>query len=55
MSDSIQHHETSHEAPLLAPEHTFGSVTDKIASIVLARGLKRGWIVGLLISFLQAR
>jgi molybdopterin-containing oxidoreductase family membrane subunit len=36
---------------LLAPEHTFGSVTDKIASIVLARGLKRGWIVGLALSF----
>jgi molybdopterin-containing oxidoreductase family membrane subunit len=45
------HNDKSH-APLLAPEHTFGSVTDKIASIVLARGLKRGWIVGLLISFL---
>ncbi|MCI0333199.1 MAG: polysulfide reductase NrfD [Planctomycetes bacterium] len=36
---------------LLSREHSFASVTDKIASIVLARRLKRGWIVGLLISF----
>jgi Ni/Fe-hydrogenase subunit HybB-like protein len=37
--------------PFLSPEHSFASVTDKIASIVLARKLKRGWIVGLMISF----
>jgi hypothetical protein len=51
MNGPAEHHDASHDAPLLAPEHTFGSVTDKIASIVLARGLKRGWIVGLIISF----
>ena len=31
--------------------HSLASVTDKISSIVLARGLKRGWIVGLVVSF----
>jgi molybdopterin-containing oxidoreductase family membrane subunit len=42
----------AHGAPLLSREHSFASVTDKIASIVLARQLKRGWIVGFLLSFL---
>jgi molybdopterin-containing oxidoreductase family membrane subunit len=37
--------------PLLDRAHTMSSVTDKIASIVLARRLKRGWMVGLAISF----
>jgi molybdopterin-containing oxidoreductase family membrane subunit len=49
-------HATNNDGPdrdesLLSPEHSFGSVTDKIASIVLARQLKRGWIVGLALSF----
>jgi molybdopterin-containing oxidoreductase family membrane subunit len=34
---------------ILEPGHTFGSVTDKIASIVLRRRTKRGWIAGFLI------
>jgi molybdopterin-containing oxidoreductase family membrane subunit len=37
--------------PLLKRGHSLASVTDKISSIVLARGLKRGWIAGLAISF----
>ncbi len=37
--------------PLLPRGHSFASVTDKIASIVLARQLKRGWLFGLLLSF----
>ena len=37
--------------PLLPRGHSMASVTDKISSIVLARGLKRGWIVGLALSF----
>jgi molybdopterin-containing oxidoreductase family membrane subunit len=44
-------HDDAHHDPLLPREHTFASVTDKIASIVLARQLNRGWIVGLAISF----
>jgi len=40
---------TSELHEILEPGHTFGSVTDKIASIVLRRRTKRGWIVGFLI------
>lgn len=36
---------------LLRRGHTIASVSDKISSIVLARQLKYGWIVGLAISF----
>ncbi|MBI4788460.1 MAG: polysulfide reductase NrfD [Chloroflexi bacterium] len=38
-------------APVLAPGHTFGSITDKISSIVL-RGTPRGWYFGFAIAFL---
>jgi molybdopterin-containing oxidoreductase family membrane subunit len=34
------------EAPLLAPGHTFASVTDKISAIVLTRSPPRGWLLG---------
>ncbi|MEX2317056.1 MAG: NrfD/PsrC family molybdoenzyme membrane anchor subunit [Pirellulales bacterium] len=39
------------QQPFLKRGHSLASVTDKISSIVLARGLKRGWIVGLAVSF----
>jgi Ni/Fe-hydrogenase subunit HybB-like protein len=40
------------EAPaLLAPGHTFESVTDKISAIVLTRGAPRGWWIGFLLAF----
>jgi molybdopterin-containing oxidoreductase family membrane subunit len=42
----------STKEPLLPRGHSLASVTDKIASIVLARQLKRGWLVGFGISFL---
>jgi Ni/Fe-hydrogenase subunit HybB-like protein len=38
--------------PVLAPGHTFGSITDKISSIVLARKTSRGWLVGFSLTFL---
>ena len=38
-------------APVLAPGYTFGSITDKISSIVL-RGTPRGWYIGFGIAFL---
>jgi Ni/Fe-hydrogenase subunit HybB-like protein len=38
--------------PVIAPGHTFGSVTDKISSIVLTRKTPFGWWIGFLISFL---
>src|SRR5687768_16745484 len=51
MDDELHYHGEAHQGALLTRGHSFASVTDKIASIVLARQLKRGWIVGLLISF----
>ncbi len=40
------------EAPVLAPGHSYGSITDKISSIVLTKGLSRGWLFGLAVSFM---
>src|SRR5437764_7077136 len=37
--------------PVIAPGHTFGSVTDKISSIVLARRAPLGWWLGFLLAF----
>jgi molybdopterin-containing oxidoreductase family membrane subunit len=38
-------------APVIAPGHTFSSVTDKISSIVLARKTPLGWWFGFLVAF----
>ena len=38
--------------PIVGPGYTFGSVSDKIGSIVLARGTRFGWLVGFALSFL---
>src|SRR5437667_11898084 len=38
-------------APVLGPGYTFGSVTDKISSIVLTRPTSFGWYMGFLIAF----
>src|SRR6201987_5674582 len=40
-------------APVIEPGYTFGSVTDKISSIVLTRPTSNGWFVGFGISFLM--
>ncbi|MBI4476225.1 MAG: polysulfide reductase NrfD [Acidobacteria bacterium] len=40
--------------PVIAPGHTFGSVTDKISSIVLTRRTPFAWFVGFGIAFLLA-
>src|SRR5438445_8194710 len=32
--------------PVIAAPHTYTSITDKIAGIVLTRGARRGWILG---------
>src|SRR5213594_624547 len=37
--------------PVIGPGHTFGSVTDKISSIVLTRATSLGWYIGVLIAF----
>ncbi|HEU5179424.1 MAG TPA: NrfD/PsrC family molybdoenzyme membrane anchor subunit [Candidatus Polarisedimenticolia bacterium] len=39
------------EPPILAPGHSFATVSDKIGSIVLKRGAPRGWWIGFGISF----
>ncbi|MDQ2938095.1 MAG: polysulfide reductase NrfD, partial [Acidobacteriota bacterium] len=38
-------------APVIDPKLTFGSVTDKISSIVLTRKTPLGWFIGFAISF----
>jgi molybdopterin-containing oxidoreductase family membrane subunit len=40
--------------PVIAPGHTFSTVTDKISSIVLGRGTPRGWWLGFGIAFMLA-
>jgi len=40
------------EVPVLAPGHTYASVTDKISSIVLRKQLGRGWLLSLTLAFL---
>jgi molybdopterin-containing oxidoreductase family membrane subunit len=37
--------------PVLEPGHTYGSVTDKIASIVLTRPVSMGWLAGFGVAF----
>jgi Ni/Fe-hydrogenase subunit HybB-like protein len=43
--------QTSEAHPFLEPGQTFGSVTEKISSIVLGRGTSKGWMIGFAISF----
>ncbi|HEX5474726.1 MAG TPA: NrfD/PsrC family molybdoenzyme membrane anchor subunit [Vicinamibacterales bacterium] len=43
---------TYEPAPLIAPGHTFGSVTDKISAVVLSGRQPAGWFVGMIIGFL---
>jgi Ni/Fe-hydrogenase subunit HybB-like protein len=40
------------KAPVIQPGHTFASITDKIASIVLRRPITNGWLFGVAICFL---
>jgi len=39
------------DPPVIAPGHTFATITDKISAIVLTRHTPTGWFIGLLISF----
>jgi Ni/Fe-hydrogenase subunit HybB-like protein len=39
------------DSPVIAPGHTFDSVTDKISAIVLTRRTPLGWWIGFLIAF----
>lgn len=38
-------------SPVLGGQHTYGTITDKISSIVLTRGTSRGWWIGFAICF----
>src|SRR5690348_10034179 len=40
------------KAPVIAPGHTFATITDKSGSIVLTRPVSNGWILGFGIGFL---
>jgi Ni/Fe-hydrogenase subunit HybB-like protein len=40
------------EPPVIAPGHTFGSITDKISAIVLTNRIGLGWLGGFALSFL---
>jgi hypothetical protein len=39
-------------APVIEPGYTFGTVTDKISSIVLTRPTSNGWFLGFGVAFL---
>src|SRR5260370_28203875 len=61
MADSLIPIEDPNRAPVgggtpsvIAPGHTFSSVTDKISSIVLTRRTPIGWWVGFLLAFALA-
>ena len=40
-----------HGSPFIGPGYSYGSVTDKISSIVLTQRRRRGWWVGFAIAF----
>ena len=44
--------EPTKSAPVIEPGHTFGTVTDKISSIVLTRPTSDAWFVGFGVMFL---
>jgi Ni/Fe-hydrogenase subunit HybB-like protein len=46
MDDRTEQIVENRRAPVIEPGHTFGSVTDKISSIVLTRPATTGWFVG---------
>lgn len=51
-SDANDNPVLASEVPVLAPGHTYASVTDKISSIVLRKQLGRGWLLSLTLAFL---
>ncbi len=44
--------ELASHAPVIAPGHTFGSITDKISAIVLTSRVSLGWLGGFALAFL---
>jgi Ni/Fe-hydrogenase subunit HybB-like protein len=39
------------ETPIIAPGHTFATITDKISAIALSRRTSRGWLAGFTVAF----
>lgn len=55
-ANDSQHDEAMHlTIPVIEPGHSFGSVTDKISSLVLKRRTPLGWFIGFAISFTLAQ
>ncbi|MBO0719297.1 MAG: polysulfide reductase NrfD [Blastocatellia bacterium] len=55
MDEAVKKHgHVDTRPPVVGPGHNFGSITKKIADIVLMRGFKKGWIFGFAICFLGA-
>ncbi|MGA7683764.1 MAG: NrfD/PsrC family molybdoenzyme membrane anchor subunit [Terriglobales bacterium] len=52
MADHIDQSTVANKAPVIEPGYTFGTVTDKISSIVLTRPTTNGWIVGFAAMFM---
>src|SRR5215468_2246903 len=51
MADRAQD-EMNRQAPVIEPGYTFGTVTDKISSIVLNRPTSTGWFIGFGVGFM---
>ncbi len=49
--DPVDHDHFYQAPPVVGPGHDFGTVTDKISSIVLTKGLPLGWLLGFAIGF----
>ncbi|HYC00931.1 MAG TPA: NrfD/PsrC family molybdoenzyme membrane anchor subunit [Candidatus Limnocylindrales bacterium] len=52
MGAPVQARHRPYKPPVLGAGHTFETVTDKIASVVLTKKAPRGWWIGFLIAFL---
>jgi molybdopterin-containing oxidoreductase family membrane subunit len=48
--DAVHPHDEHTPHPVIAPGHTFGTVTDKISSIVLTRHVGRRWAMGVAVT-----
>ena len=52
MADHLDESASNQTAPVIEPGYTFGTVTDKISSIVLTRPTTNGWVVGFAAAFM---
>ncbi len=52
MADSKSKKSKFEKAPIIEPGHTYGSITDKISSIVLTKKIRKSWLIGFSFSFM---